>query len=477
MRRSPARTTTSIPPGFVSAGFLVLALDFVIKHGAPHYSEQQLRALFAAVAATCLSGLAAGAAMLRRHGRRVEAAIMGAPHGRAGSDAGGSGPGGGALPGAAAAEEVTAVSVSGGTVGALRAALKHTAHHPAPPHGPPQLQAHRAGEPGDVEAPPAAGRRGGGSGGGAWSVAPAVAPAAAALLASVGTSMLAFPFFSYAPPSGHLGHHISQALFYARLGGDVVGRLMPPSLQARTAPRLLVWAGLKAALLPWLLPALLRPARAGGDLGLIALVAVNWVLSGYINTGAYLVAPTLVSTPAQRARVGSLMALCFQVGRQPDASLGVWLGERGGGRAGGGRKRGLAEREHTRQGAGGEKSGSGVARKIGRAEERTLCWRGPILVPRIPVTCVCFPSITPCWELAPRCSYPSGQLFPRPAGCHRIAAPAAACHHPWRRCLAAPRTSTCRHCGRRCQRAAPFTRAGGACSCSSSWGHCSCRHT
>jgi hypothetical protein len=294
-------------PGFVSAGLLVLALDFAIKRGAPHYTPRQLRVLFAAVAAACLGGLAAGAALLRAHGRRLEAAAAAAaaaPPAQAAPGGGRAGAGAAAAPAGGGGAALAAVGAAGGTAGALRAALKHTAHHahPGPDPAP------------DVEAPPAPpGRRGRGAGGpGMLAVAAATAPAAAALLASVGSSMLAFPFFSYAPPTGRLGHHISQALFYSRLGGDIAGRLVPPSLQARTGPRLLAWAGLKAALLPWLVPALLRPARAGGDLGLLALVGLNWAMSGYINTGAILVAPTLVA-PAQRGRVGGFMALSFQV--------------------------------------------------------------------------------------------------------------------------------------------------------------------
>jgi hypothetical protein len=146
-----------------------------------------------------------------------------------------------------------------------------------------------------------------------WSVAGAASPAALSLFASVGSSMMAFPFFSYIPTTGRLGSHVSQAAFYARLGGDIAGRLLPPSLQARTVPRLLAFAAAKAALLPLLLPALLRPTVVGGDVGLVALVAGNWALGGYVNTGAYLLAPSLVGSAQQRSRVGGFMAFSFQV--------------------------------------------------------------------------------------------------------------------------------------------------------------------
>jgi hypothetical protein len=67
----------------------------------------------------------------------------------------------------------------------------------------------------------------------------------------------------------------------------------------------------KAKLLMLLIPALLQPKMLGGDYGLAAAVACYWWLSGYVNTGAYLVAPKLVP-PAAKARAGGLMALCFQ---------------------------------------------------------------------------------------------------------------------------------------------------------------------
>jgi hypothetical protein len=102
----------------------------------------------------------------------------------------------------------------------------------------------------------------------------------------------------------------SQVAFYARLIGDVAGRVVPPRLQAGTLRRLAGAVAVKAALLPLLLAAIPRPSLVGGDLGLMAIIVVNWVLSGLCNTGAYLVAPTLA--PQHRERVGGMMALAFQ---------------------------------------------------------------------------------------------------------------------------------------------------------------------
>lgn len=112
-------------------------------------------------------------------------------------------------------------------------------------------------------------------------------------------------------PALHLQHTHLQVLFYARLGGDIAGRLLPPRLQLSTKASVLSWGLAKAGLLLVLVPALLHPRLVGGDLGLTVLVTVNWWLSGYVNVGAYLVAPQCVA-PTAKGRAGSLMALCFQ---------------------------------------------------------------------------------------------------------------------------------------------------------------------
>ncbi len=81
---------------------------------------------------------------------------------------------------------------------------------------------------------------------------------------------------------------LPQVLFYVRLGGDILGRMVPPMWHARQPRTLAAWAALKAALTPLLMVAMLRPALLwglGGDAALVALVATLWALSGYCNTG------------------------------------------------------------------------------------------------------------------------------------------------------------------------------------------------
>ncbi|KAI8467814.1 MAG: hypothetical protein J3K34DRAFT_523439 [Monoraphidium minutum] len=301
--------TVALTTGFVSAGALVLLLDVVIKRGAPRYSAPQLDALFRCVAAACAAGLAAAAALLRR------------------SDVKG---GGGAL-----SPRASDGGLASGDLAAAGAAAQQRGHYGGadgmrhrPEHGWEQQQPQQQQQQQQHDAP------------GAWlRAARAAAPAAAAICAGVGTSMAAFPFFAFIPADGALGHHAAAAAFYARLAGDVAGRLLPPRLRARTLARLGAAAVAKAALTPLLLAALPAPRRVGGDYAVVALVAASWVLGGYVNTGAYLVAPALA--PQHRGRVGQIMALAFQV----SCFLGLlaatalqWLmeGPRGGGAPGSG---------------------------------------------------------------------------------------------------------------------------------------------
>lgn len=127
-----------------------------------------------------------------------------------------------------------------------------------------------------------------------------------------------------------------QVLFYARLAGDICGRLAPHWLHLRSSAAVLAAGAAKAALLALLVPAMLRPQLVGGDTQLALLIAANWWMSGYINTGAYLLAPKLAAQAAAagrfqrpdsssskgsggggsasvKARAGGIMALAFQM--------------------------------------------------------------------------------------------------------------------------------------------------------------------
>lgn len=102
-----------------------------------------------------------------------------------------------------------------------------------------------------------------------------------------------------------------QVLFYVRLVGDILGRVVPKRFQITTVPRLLAWGFLKTAMVPLLFVAIFRPSLCLGDLGGALLVGVFWVLSGYLNTCSYLLAPQLVP-PSQKARASGVMTVAFQ---------------------------------------------------------------------------------------------------------------------------------------------------------------------
>jgi len=98
----------------------------------------------------------------------------------------------------------------------------------------------------------------------------------------------------------------AQVMFYARLMGDILGRMVPPSWQLRSSKAVLAAAFLKTKLLLVLVPGILQPSLVGGDLALCVLVAANWFMSGYINTGAYLLAPRLATLEVQGPAAGGL---------------------------------------------------------------------------------------------------------------------------------------------------------------------------
>ena len=103
-----------------------------------------------------------------------------------------------------------------------------------------------------------------------------------------------------------------QVLFYVRLVGDILGRMAPTSWLITSAPKLMLWAILKTAMLPLLFLSILKPHLCLGDIGSLLMIGTFWILSGYLNTCSYLLAPKLV--PAnQKARASGIMTVAFQI--------------------------------------------------------------------------------------------------------------------------------------------------------------------
>lgn len=320
--------------GFVSSGPIVLVLDMLLKSG-PYYSAPALHQLFKLVALQTLAGLFAAVCIVSRNkqlltspdalsggaksfnlaqlissrDKRWRTGIWGGinypkfgSHVTAAQGVGLGSSSNGFLPGdpgiyAAPRHEMEALKGGYGQLRQRTDSVGHGSHNF-------DIEAHHPGAPSDPQdkkvrgAPLAATFR-------------RIMPAACAIFLSVGTSMLVFPFFTHSKSTGWLGTYLPQVLFYVRLIGDIAGRVVPKRWQCLQPRDLMMWSLLKLALVPVLFLSIFKPQAVLGDFGAVTLVAVFWVLSGYINTCAYIVAPQLVP-PMMKSRAAGLMALVFQ---------------------------------------------------------------------------------------------------------------------------------------------------------------------
>ncbi|KAK9828283.1 hypothetical protein WJX74_007233 [Apatococcus lobatus] len=136
-------------------------------------------------------------------------------------------------------------------------------------------------------------------------------PAAFSLFLSVGTSILVFPFFTFVPTSGWLGSMLPQVLFAARTIADIVGRLIPRTDCISTRWGMVAAGLVKTGITPLFFCYLAAGLAWRSDIMAIAYIFIFWLMSGYINTCAYLVAPEWASLGGS-AKAGALMALTFQ---------------------------------------------------------------------------------------------------------------------------------------------------------------------
>lgn len=88
--------------------------------------------------------------------------------------------------------------------------------------------------------------------------------------------------------------------------------MVPQRLLTHSGGWLLAWAAVKTCMVPPLLAALTMPGAGFGDAWVVALVALFWLMSGYINTCAYLLAPAGVP-PESKPQAGGMMAFTFQM--------------------------------------------------------------------------------------------------------------------------------------------------------------------
>ncbi|KAL4440645.1 hypothetical protein ABPG77_000354 [Micractinium sp. CCAP 211/92] len=147
-----------------------------------------------------------------------------------------------------------------------------------------------------------------------WQALPLIWAPLTALGLSSTVALTLFPFFTYVPTSGLLGESLPQVLFFARIFADVLGRFLPRlSLLAAESPLTpLAAAGAKLAGVPILLLYIKSPDRLHSDVFAVLLVAAVWLLGGYINTMANMMAPRLVPPQLKGAAAGA-MAIAYQV--------------------------------------------------------------------------------------------------------------------------------------------------------------------
>lgn len=140
------------------------------------------------------------------------------------------------------------------------------------------------------------------------------APVLLSFLLSVTILYLLFPLFTYIRPSAKgVGDGLPRVLFFTRIGADVIGRFSPriKSL-VPTSPSLLLSITLVQTLLAALFLAYIKaPDYMIHDYLPIGAVILIWLIGGYVNTCANILAPAIV--PDRLAmRASALLAFVFQ---------------------------------------------------------------------------------------------------------------------------------------------------------------------
>ncbi|KDD71710.1 hypothetical protein H632_c4523p0, partial [Helicosporidium sp. ATCC 50920] len=138
-------------------------------------------------------------------------------------------------------------------------------------------------------------------------------PLMLSIFLSTGVALTLFPFFTYVPSSGLLGDAFPRALFFARIFGDVLGRVLPRlrALHCLDPRKVLLGAAAKLALAPLFFLYLDAAPEARRDVLALAYVAGVWVLGGWINTSANMLGPALVPLERKGAAAGT-MAISYQ---------------------------------------------------------------------------------------------------------------------------------------------------------------------
>lgn len=153
-------------------------------------------------------------------------------------------------------------------------------------------------------------------------------PAVLALVLSVSTSILVFPFFPYVPSDGRFGDALPQVLFAARVISDMAGRLIPLLGPLSSKQGLLSIAAAKAIMTPIFFLYIGSGFSHYSDWAAVLYITLFWLLSGYVNNCAYVMASCWAPSHATAAKAGGLMALVFQTSSLMALLLAFWIEHR-----------------------------------------------------------------------------------------------------------------------------------------------------
>ena len=115
-----------------------------------------------------------------------------------------------------------------------------------------------------------------------------------------------------------------QVLFAARVISDVTGRLLPRLSQFSSKPGLLSLAAAKAIMTPIFFIYISSEYSQYNDWAAVLYITLFWLLSGYVNNCAYVMASQWAPSAAA-ARAGGLMALVFQTSSLLALLLAFWI--------------------------------------------------------------------------------------------------------------------------------------------------------
>lgn len=140
-------------------------------------------------------------------------------------------------------------------------------------------------------------------------------PALTSISIQSGISLTLFPFFTYVPSSGYLGDSFPKVLFFSRIFADVFGRILP---RVRVLSPTSIWPILVVALVkvvaePLFFLYIKSPASWHSDIAILIYVSLMWMGSGFVNTGANMLAPRMVPNEL-RSTAAALMAIFYQIG-------------------------------------------------------------------------------------------------------------------------------------------------------------------